>query len=151
LTAPHLLRARADTPYAEFPEGVHVDFYRNDGSLENVVIAKYAKHFETLGKVYLQDSVLVYTTLGDTLRTHSLWWDQNQEIYYTNDSVRINTLTQQLVGTGFWAKTNLSKYTITNTKGKVALPEQLDMAPAPVTTPLAQPGTAPVPPPANQP
>lgn len=125
LTAPLMYRVRADTAYAEFPQSIHVDFYKEDKGIESVVEAKYGKYYETLAKVFLRDSVIVYNTSGDTLRCNTLWWDQNQEIFYTNDSVVINTPAQQLRGTGFWALADLSKYTITNTVGTVALPDEL--------------------------
>jgi LPS export ABC transporter protein LptC len=131
LTAPQMLRVRADTIYAEFPKSIHVDFYKEDNSLESVVQAKYGKYFEALGKVFLRDSVLVYNLTGDTLRCNTLWWDQNLEMFYTTDSVTVKTIAQQLTGTGFRAKSNLTAYTIDNTKGIVALPDQLGNAAPP--------------------
>jgi LPS export ABC transporter protein LptC len=131
LTAPRMVRVKADTMYAEFPQSIHVDFYKEDKTLESVVQAKYGKYFENLNKVFLKDSVVVYNNTGDTLRCNTLWWDQNLDIFFTSDSVAVHTTMQQLNGTGFWAKSNLSRYTITNTVGLVALPDNLGNAPAP--------------------
>ena len=125
LKAPLMYRVKADTPYAEFPKSIDVNFYKEQNQLESVVRAKYAKYFETLGKVYLRDSVRVYNTSGDTLYCNDLWWDQNQNIFYTDQQVRIRTRTQQLDGTGLWALANFSKYTIKNTTGIVAIPESV--------------------------
>lgn len=122
LTAPAMMRVKADTQYVEFPKTIFVEFYNEQQQLQNVVKAKYARYFELLGKVFLRDSVVVFNTSGDTLHCKTLWWNQNEENFYTDDTVVINTRTQQLQGTGFWAKSDFSKYTIRNTVGTVLLP-----------------------------
>lgn len=151
LTAPAMSRVKGDTPYVEFPKTIFVEFYNEQQQLQNVVKAKYARYFEMLGKVFLRDSVVVYNTSGDTLLCKTLWWNQNEENFYTDDTVIINTLTQQLRGTGFWAKSDFSKYTIRNTVGTVLLPgetadssklpadsSKAPMAPPPAATPAKQ-------------
>jgi len=125
LTAPLMLRVKADSPYTEFPKSIHVNFYKPDNSIESTVKARYAKYFETLGKVYLRDSVVVFNTTGDTLYCNDLWWDQSANIFYTDKEVVIHTSTQQLNGSGLWALANFSKYTIRNTTGIVAIPESV--------------------------
>jgi LPS export ABC transporter protein LptC len=124
LTAPYMTRVKADTQYVEFPKTIFVEFYNEQQQLQNVVKAKYARYFEMLGKVFLRDSVVVYNVSGDTLHCKTLWWNQAEENFYTDDTVVINTRTQQLQGTGFWAKSDFSKYTIRNTVGTVLLPDE---------------------------
>jgi LPS export ABC transporter protein LptC len=125
LKAPLMYRVKADTPYTEFPKTIHVNFYKENHAIESVVESKYAKYFETLGKVYLRDSVVVYNTTGDTLYCDDLWWDQGANIFYTDKHVVIHTSTQQLDGSGLWALANFSKYTIRNTTGNVAIPKSV--------------------------
>ena len=85
LTAPLMIKVPAsDGPYVEFPKNLHVDFYNDSMEIETYLDCKYAKYFETLGKVYLRDSVIAITMQGDTLKTPDLWWDQNQKIFYTD-------------------------------------------------------------------
>ncbi|MCU0334600.1 MAG: LPS export ABC transporter periplasmic protein LptC [Chitinophagaceae bacterium] len=127
LTAPLMKRVKADTLYVEFPNSLHVDFYNEYRQLQNVVTARYARYFESLGKVLLKDSVVVYNMIGDTLHCNTLWWDQGQEIFYTSDSVAVRTLTQTINGTAFWAKSDFSKWTINNTVGSILMPgEKVD-------------------------
>lgn len=146
LTAPAMSRVKADTQYVEFPKTIFVEFYNEQQQLQNVVKAKYARYFELLGKVFLRDSVVVYNTSGDTLHCKTLWWNQNEEDFYTDDTVIINTVTQQLRGTGFWAKSDFSKYTIRNTVGTVLLPgETADSTKSPADSsqaPTASPPAA---------
>jgi LPS export ABC transporter protein LptC len=133
LTAPLMLRVKADTMYVEFPASIRVEFYNETRQLQNVVHAKYARYLEGIGKVFLRDSVVVYNMSGDTLHCKTLWWNQMEEIFYTDDSVLVNTITQNIRGTGFWAKSDFSKYTITNTVGSVLMPGQMgDSATSPI-------------------
>ena len=85
LKAPLMFRVMADTQYVEFPRSLHVDFYDDSTRIETFLDSKYGKYFESLNKVYLKDSVVVITLKGDTLRCHDLWWDQNKEIFYTDN------------------------------------------------------------------
>jgi LPS export ABC transporter protein LptC len=127
LEAPVMYRVKADTIYTEFPESVHVTFYNKEGTIDNQVEARYAKYFELLRKVYMSDSVVVFNTIGDTLYAEDLWWDQDQEIFYSTNPVRIRTISQKLRGTGITAKSDFSKYTIHNPVGDVAIPEEIKL------------------------
>lgn len=124
LTAPRMQRVKGDTPYVDFPQTIHVDFYDNNRQLQNVVKAKFARYFEGLNKVFLKDSVVVYNMVGDTLLCQTLWWNQADEMFYTEDSVYIRSLTRNLRGTGFRAKSDFSRYTIDNVAGPVQLPAE---------------------------
>lgn len=90
LTAPLMLRAQADTPYAEFPKSLHVDFYDSLTNVESQLFAKYGRYLETKGLVLLKDSVLVFNVKGDTMWTNELWWDQNKGSFYTDKRVDIH-------------------------------------------------------------
>ena len=124
LTAPRMQRVKGDTPYVDFPQTIHVDFYNNNRQLESVVTAKFARYYEGLNQVFLKDSVVVYNMSGDTLLCQTLWWHQAEELFFTKDSVYIHGLTRNLRGTGFRAKSDFSKYTIDNVAGPVQLPAE---------------------------
>jgi LPS export ABC transporter protein LptC len=125
LSSPVMYRVKADTNYTEFPNTLHVDFYNDLHVVESVVLANYGKYFDNLNKVYLKDSVIVYKITGDTLHCEDLWWDQNQNVFYTDRPVRIFTPTQKLKGSGLWALANFTKYTIKDPVGLVDIPEQI--------------------------
>jgi LPS export ABC transporter protein LptC len=84
VTAPLMLRVKADTLYIEFPNTLKADFYNDStGQIESWVTSKYGKYYEDYNKVYLRDSVVVITINGDTLKSPDLWWDQGKGIFYT--------------------------------------------------------------------
>src|ERR1700743_493608 len=64
LSAPYMLRyQRTDSPYAEFPHTLHVDFFKDSVSMnqrptiESKLDAHYGKYLMNQNKVYLRDSV----------------------------------------------------------------------------------------------
>ena len=121
LSAPFMLRyQRLDSPYAEFPKSLHVDFYNEAMQVESKLDALYGKYLQNQDKVYLRDSVVVKNVLkGDTLRCQELWWDQHTEKFTTDKPVRIYTKDKILFGTGMEADQNFRWYTIRKLTGTV--------------------------------
>src|SRR5258708_1917195 len=121
LTAPFMLRfQRADSPYAEFPRTLHVDFYDAQMVVERQLDALYGKYLENQGKVFLRDSVVVKNILkGDTVHCQELWWDQHTERFTTDKPVRIYMKDKILFGTGMEADQNFRWYTIRKLTGTV--------------------------------
>src|SRR5687768_12573748 len=87
LTAPLMKRYLTDSPYVEFPNTLHVDFYNDSLKVESQLDAKYGRYKQNENRVFLKDSVVVFNTIGDTLHCMELWWDQQTEKYYTDKPV----------------------------------------------------------------
>jgi LPS export ABC transporter protein LptC len=121
LTAPYMLSyQRADSPYAEFPRTLHVDFYNDTMRTESQLDAHYGKYLMNQEMVYLRDSVVVKNILkGDTLRCRELWWNQHTERFFTDLPVRIYEPDKILYGTGMEADQNFRWYTIKKMTGVV--------------------------------
>lgn len=124
LTAPLMLRYQADTLYAEFPNSLHVDFYDVTKKVESQLNALYGKYFESLNKVYLRDSVIVFNINGDTLRTSELWWDQQTQRFYNDKPTRIDTKTQHLFGQhGIEASQDFTQIILNQPSGTIEVEE----------------------------
>ena len=121
LTAPYMLRyQRADSPYAEFPRSLHVDFYNDSMQLESQLDAHYGKYLQNQEKVFLKDSVVVKNIIKrDTVHCRTLWWDQHTARFSTDDPVRIYTPDKILYGIGMEADQNFRWYTIKKMTGMV--------------------------------
>ena len=127
LTAPYMRRfQRSDSPYAEFPRTLHVDFYQDSVSInqkpviESKLDALYGKYLSIQNKVYLRDSVVVRNVLkGDTVHCQDLWWDNRTERFSTDKPVRIYTKDKILFGTGMDADQNFRWYNIRKLTGVV--------------------------------
>lgn len=124
LTAPLMLRYQADSPYIEFPKTLHVDFYDDSLRKESKLDARYGKYREWENKVFLKDSVVVINFIkGDTLFCDELYWDQNQQKFYTDKYVRINQKDKVIHGKGMEAAQNFSNWVIYQSYGTGTLPK----------------------------
>ena len=70
-------------PYREFPEGLKVEFYGEDGE-KNTVTANYGIIYETTGLIDLQGDVVILTSDSTRLAAQQLYWDQNQNWIFTD-------------------------------------------------------------------
>lgn len=124
LISPYMKRYLVDSPYVEFPNTLHVDFFNDSTQVESTVDALYARQTEFERKVLLRDSVVVINKLkGDTLRTSELWWDQNKQEFTTDKPVRIYQKTGQTFGQyGLRAKQDFSEWQIFNASGTRQVP-----------------------------
>ena len=124
LTAPLMLRVLTDSMYIEFPNSLHCDFYDDSARKETWLDCKYGKYFESIGKVYLKDSVVVINTKGDTLRSPDLWWDQNKKIFYTDNPATYHGINRKIYGEkGLVATQDLTSIIFNRPTGEVKVPE----------------------------
>jgi LPS export ABC transporter protein LptC len=98
LTAPLMYRYQRDTVITEFPNTLHVDFYDDSVRVESQLTALYGIYYDNLNKVFLRDSVIVINNDGDTLRSPELWWDQNQQKFYTDKPARLDGKDKHITG-----------------------------------------------------
>jgi LPS export ABC transporter protein LptC len=126
LWAPYMIRYTTDTMYVEFPKSLHVNFFDSIGRVDSHLDALYGKYFESLNKVYLRDSVLVYNMQGDTLKSPDLWWDQNTQMLYTDKKVWVRRQGTILTGeNGMESRQDLSNIHIKQVSGPIDLPDSL--------------------------
>lgn len=115
LTAPLMLRFQGDTGRkTEFPKSLHVDFYNDStAAIESQLSALFGRYLENENKVYLRDSVVIFNTKGDSLFTQELYWDQNQQRFYTEKRVLWSRGFRKtlIIGTGMTASQDLNNIT----------------------------------------
>jgi len=126
LVSPYMLRYQADSPYIEFPRKLHVDFYDDSLKTQSTLDALYGKYTEYNRKVLLRgkDNKVIVINLKnkDTLMTSELWWDQDKQQFYTDDSVHVHQPDRVVNGKGLQATQDFSSWTIFNSRGH-ALPQ----------------------------
>lgn len=126
LTAPLMLKEAADTPYIEFPNSIHVDFYNEQEVKQSTLDAKYARYRENQKVVFLRDSVRVINLLkGDTLYCKELYWDRNRigKEFYTDKPVRIRSITNRVDGRGLEASQDFKNWLIKYPVGPFDIPD----------------------------
>ena len=111
LTSPLMNRYLEDSSkMIEFPQSIHVDFFKDSNQIESQLYAKYAKYKETENIVYLKDDVVIFNTLGDTLWCKEMYWDQNTGKFYTEQDVVVkqHSPLAKIYGKGLEANQNLT-------------------------------------------
>jgi LPS export ABC transporter protein LptC len=111
LTAPLMNRYLEDSSkMIEFPQSIHVDFYKDSNKIESQLSAKYAKYKETENIVFLKEDIIIFNTLGDTLWCKEMYWDQNTGKFYTEQDVVVkqHSPLAKIYGKGLEANQNLT-------------------------------------------
>ncbi len=111
LSAPLMNRYLEDSSkMIEFPQSIHVDFYKDSNQIESQLSAKYAKYKETENIVYLREDIVIFNTLGDTLWCKEMYWDQNTGKFYTEQDVIVkqHSPLAKIYGKGLEANQNLT-------------------------------------------
>ena len=125
LTAPLMRRYLTDSPYIEFPNTLHVDFYEDSLKIQSQLDARYGRYKTNENRVFLRDSVVVFNMLGDTLHCMELWWDQQLQKYYTDKPVRIHRPNGQVLhgNFGMVANQDLTNIELKSGHGRLQVPD----------------------------
>ncbi|HNP68958.1 MAG TPA: LPS export ABC transporter periplasmic protein LptC [Aequorivita sp.] len=75
-------------PYKEFPNGIEVRFWDENGK-KNTVTADYAIQFDGTGLVDLRSNVVVITADSVVLKANQLYWDQKNKWVFTDQPYQI--------------------------------------------------------------
>jgi LPS export ABC transporter protein LptC len=119
LLSPQMYRYHDTVPRVIFPNSLHVDFFDDSLKIESQLDALYGRYLESQNKVFLKDSVIVFNNVGDTLHCEELWWDQQQQKFYTDKAVRIYKKDMILVGVGLSAPQDFKTVEIYNLSNSI--------------------------------
>jgi LPS export ABC transporter protein LptC len=102
----------------EFPKGLKVDFYTQEGVKESYLESGYAVLNEQTKQFILEKDVkMINFKRKDTLETQYLIWKQDSGLVVTDRQVLIHGIKGTLTGNHFRAKENFTQYTWKNVKG----------------------------------
>ncbi|MEQ8926971.1 MAG: LPS export ABC transporter periplasmic protein LptC [Fulvivirga sp.] len=108
----------------EFPKGVYMEFYDEEGKLKTTLKANEAKYFKEEDHWRGRGDVVIKNVeTKEQLNTEELFWKPSEERMYTEKFVKITLPDQVLYGTGLDAKQDLSEYTIKQPEGEFYLDE----------------------------
>lgn len=120
LITPELHRYNTENPYEDMPKGLTVIFYdENQKETQRIT----AEHGTRRGKemlIELRKNVVVTTANGDVFKSEELFYDENQEIFYSNVLVNITKLDgTNIYGTRFKSDQNFVNPVIEQATGKI--------------------------------
>jgi LPS export ABC transporter protein LptC len=117
LIASIMYRYHDTLPRVIFPNQLHVDFFGKNQEVQSYLDAKKGIYYEAMGKVLLEDSVVVVRKNGDTLKTNKLTWEQSRHSFYTDESIEIRQKTKTIFGKGFESDDQLQNFKIDSLTG----------------------------------
>lgn len=88
LVSPKMLDyATVEFPFTEFPKGVHVTMYDNNGK-RTFITSEYAVTFKGTDLIDLQKNVKISNESGQMLETQQLYFDQKNEWFFTEKAFK---------------------------------------------------------------
>ncbi len=119
VTAPTVTRHNTASPFTEFNDGLHVDFFNDSMRVVSNLTANYGVRYEKDLKTIMQNDVQVINEKGEHLSTEELVWDEKKHLIYSDKFVKITTPDQVLYGQGMEADEQLTKYIIKKPQGTI--------------------------------
>ena len=108
----------------EFPEGLYLEFYDDEGVIESTIDANVAFFSKEEDRWLGSEGVIVTEAeTGKNLKTEELYWEPAEERIHTEEFVTIRSEDEVLYGKGLDAKQDLSEYTIKKPTGDFQLEE----------------------------
>jgi LPS export ABC transporter protein LptC len=116
-----------EEPYSEFPKGIKVLFYDEAGTAYAYVQANYAIYYEKKDLWEARSQVVAENTLeGKKLETEQMFWNQKEEIIYSEKFSKITNPDGVFMGeNGFEAKQDISWWKLKGSSGTVNMREDL--------------------------
>jgi len=79
--------ANVDFPFTEFPKGVDVTIYDNNGK-RTIVLADYATSYKQTNLIDLKGNVKITSQDGQMLETDQLYFDQKNDWFFTEKNFK---------------------------------------------------------------
>lgn len=103
---------KAREPFWFFPEGIYLERFTDDFSVEATVRADTAWNYTSMKLWKLKGNVFVQNMNGDRFSSEELYWDQMQQIVYSDEYIEIKTGQTELKGYGFESNQEMTDYII---------------------------------------
>lgn len=112
-----LVFGKAKEPYSYFPQGVYVEKFDSLFNVEASVKADTAYYWDKKGLYKLIGHVGILSQEGKKLNTSILYFDQKEDLIYTDEYFELEEGDKIITGIGFKSNQNMTKYKIFNSQG----------------------------------
>ena len=115
---------KTEPPYQEFPEGVYLEQFDVDLSVQASLKADYAYYNETAQIWILKGNVHALNRKGEQFDTPNLNWNQQTHRVYSDSVIHITREKSIITGVGFDSNEDMSQYTILKPTGVFPIDEE---------------------------
>lgn len=103
---------KAKEPYWFFPEGIHLERFTPDFSIEATVTADSAWYYSSKDLWRLKKNVHIENMKGEVFDSDEVFWDQKQERVYSDKYIEIKRGVTEIRGYGFESNQAMTEYRI---------------------------------------
>ncbi len=114
---------KTEPPYQEFPNGIYLEQFDEDLSVQASLKADYAHYNETEQVWLLRGNVHALNRKGEQFDTPELNWSQREHRVFSDSTIHIKRETSIIEGVGFESNEEMSKYTILHPTGVFPIDE----------------------------
>lgn len=119
LLSPKMLDySNRDFMFSEFPKGIELIIYDNDGN-KSKIFADYAIVYNETDLIDLRGNVILATHKKDSLFTSQMYFDEKKEWIFTNEAVRLVSEGNDVNGIGFDSDRNFEEYEMLGAAGDI--------------------------------
>jgi len=116
---------RKDHPYNEFPLGLTIVNFENNGKDSVTITGDYGLSYSTTMVSEIKGNVVIINHSNRSrLETEQLFWDQKSKYFFSEKNYILTTVKDTFQGVGFECKEDLSKWLAKNTIGNLETEEQ---------------------------
>ncbi|CAM1343837.1 LPS export ABC transporter periplasmic protein LptC [Tenacibaculum amylolyticum] len=116
----HDFSNRKQHPYNEFPKGIKIITFENNGKDSTTITGNYAISYGKTRVSEIKGNVVVFNHTDSTkLETNQLFWDQREKYFFTEDGFRLTTPESVINGFGFESRQDLSQWIMKDITGEV--------------------------------
>mgnify|MGYP003314068164 CR=1 FL=1 len=115
---------RLDPSMWTFEEGVYLEKFNNDLSIEATIVADTAYYYDKKELWELRGNVHIENEQDEQFDTQLLFWNQKTKQVYSDLYIRIQQQKRIITGIGFTSNQEFTKYTIKKTQGISPIKEE---------------------------
>ena len=119
-----LVYDKTTPPFQEFPQGIYLEQFDEDLTVQASLKADYAYYNEDMQIWILKGNVHALNRKGEQFDTPNLNWNQKTHQVYSDSVIHITRERSIIEGVGFVSNEEMSKYTILNPTGVFPIKEE---------------------------
>jgi LPS export ABC transporter protein LptC len=115
---------RKKHPYSEFPKGIEIINFENNGLDSITIIGNYAINYSKTDISEIRGNVVVINHNEQSkLETEQLFWDEKTKYFISEKPFKLTKENDTIFGVGFESKDDLSKHLAKKTTGRLETTE----------------------------
>ncbi|MCL2072363.1 MAG: LPS export ABC transporter periplasmic protein LptC [Marinilabiliaceae bacterium] len=124
LVTPEILQFdNVESPFIDFPKGLHYYTYNKDEEIESQIKCNYAKYYQELELWVLQNDVEIINAEGSVVNSEHIFWNTKEKRIYSDEFVKITTQDDLITGYGFETDEDIKTFTILKVSGEFGFEE----------------------------